>query len=157
MEANIPINGFNTGRDIAVDFIVPATVGAAGPVPGGPRRFSNIVGFHSRQMTRKESSHGLDGVSRFQYIPQGWEGTLSIDRFNRLVDDTISEFENLYLTGNMVPGCTITETITEPDGSLSIWRYEQVVFAMPDAGTKEQDKKIGMKLEFCASFRKRVQ
>lgn len=143
----MPINKFNTGRDVAVDFVTPS----------GPRRFSNIVGFHSRQVTRKESSHGIDGVSRYQYIPQGWEGTFSIDRFDRLLDDTIDEFERIYFSGGHVPACTITETITEPDQSLSQWRYEGVVFSMPDAGAKEQDKKIGMRIEWSASFRKRIQ
>jgi hypothetical protein len=142
----LPINRFNTGRDVAIDFVTP----------NGPRRFSNIVEFTKRQMNRRETSAGLDGVTRFQYIPGGWEGNISIDRFNRLVDDTIYEFEQIYLDGGNVPPCTINETIREPDGSLSSWRYEGVMFAMPDAGTANQNSKINQRLEWCASFRKRV-
>lgn len=152
------INRFNTGRDISIDFNTPSAIGPNGAIiAGGLRRFSGVVGFTSRQNTRKESSHGIDGISRFQYIPQGWEGTITIDRFDRLLDDTINEFENLYLEGGHVPGCWINETIREPDGTVSQWRYENVVFSLPDAGAKEQDKKIAMRLEWSASFRKKIQ
>lgn len=144
----MPINTFNTGRDVQIIF----TDGSANPVA-----LSNITSFHSRQNTRKESSHGMDGVSRFQYIPQGWEGSLTIDRFNRVFDDFLYVFEQLYLSGGDVPPCTIKEVIREPDGTTSQWRYTGVVFAMPDAGAKEQDKKITMRLEWCASFRLRTQ
>jgi hypothetical protein len=142
------INNFNTGRDVTIIF----TDGQGNPVA-----LSNVTGFHSRQNTRKESSHGMDGVSRFQYIPQGWEGSITVDRFSRVFDDLTFQFEQIYLSGGNVPPCTIKEVIRESDGTQSEWRYTNVVFAMPDAGAKEQDKKIGMRLEWCASFRLRTQ
>jgi hypothetical protein len=51
----------------------------------------------------------------------------------------------------------ITETITEVDGSISQWRYEGVMFAMPEHGNWKGDAKVSQRLEWCASFRKLVQ
>lgn len=140
------INKFNTGRDVAVDFIAPS----------GPKRFSNITEFHSSPRNKEESSSGIDGVTMFQFIPQGWGGTIAVDRFNRVLDDSNYEFEQLYFSGQNVPACTITETVKEPDGTISQWRYENVVFQLADAGAKNQGGKIGQRLEFRASFKKRV-
>lgn len=142
----MPINKFNEGSDVAIDFVGPS----------GPIRVSNITSFTKRQMTKRESSSGIDGVTHFQYIPGGWEGSIALDRFNRIADDAIHQFEQLYFDGADVPPCVIVETITEPDGTQSQWRYVGVMFAMPQGGAAEQGKKISQTLEWCASFRKRV-
>lgn len=143
----MPINGYNTGRDVALDVLLPS----------GPVRLAIITAFRSKQMTKKEESHGIDGVTRFQYIPGGWEGDFTIDRANVNADQAILSLEQLYFGGQDVPPCLITETINEGGGVVSQWQYTGTQFMMEDHGTWEGDKKVTQKLSFCASFRQRIQ
>lgn len=143
----MPINSFNVGRDVAIDFVGP----------NGPIRVSILTDFHSKPMVKKQESHGLDGIVRFQYIPGGWEGSFKIDRANRAADDFVYNNEQLYYAGQNVPSYTLVETITEPDGSTSQWRYVGVQVAMSDHGNWRGDSKVEQSLEFCASQRQRVQ
>lgn len=144
----MPINGYNTGRDVALDFLGPGNSAI---------RLAIITGFKSKQMTKKEESHGIDGVTRFQYIPGGWDGEFTVDRANVNADQAIFSVEQLYFAGSDVPACIITETINEGNGVVSQWRYTGVQFMMPDHGSWDGDKKVTQKIEWCASFRLRVQ
>jgi hypothetical protein len=142
----MPINNFSVGRDVAVDITGP----------NGPVTLSIVTHFDSKPMTKKQESHGIDGVVRFQYIPGGWQGTIEIDRANSNADDLHYTLETLYYNGSNVPAGTITETITEPDGSVTQWRFERVMFVLDDAGAFKGDSKVTQKLAWCASFRKKV-
>jgi hypothetical protein len=142
----LPINQLSIGRDVAVDFNLPQ----------GPARFSNVTGFTKKQITTGIESKGLDGTNRFGEIPSGWEGTLTIDRANSNMDQAFAYLEGLYYAGANVPASTITETITEPNGSISQWRYTGVAMKFDDAGDAEGDKKITQKLSWKASLRQQV-
>lgn len=142
----MPINGFSIGRDVAVDFNLPQ----------GLVRFSNVTGFTKKQITTGIESKGLDGTNRFGDIPSGWEGTLTIDRANANMDQAFAFVEGLYYSGANVPASTIQETITEPSGAITQWRYIGVSMKFDDAGDAEGDKKITQKLSWKASLRQQV-
>lgn len=138
---------FNTGRDVSIDFVGPA----------GPVSFSFVTDFDAKQRTKQLDSDCIDGVSRFEEIPTGWEGNVEIDRANRNMDDLIYQLEQQYYGGQTVTECTITETIREVDLSISQWRYTKVRFKLDSAGSWKKDAKVSMKLGWVASFRQRVQ
>ena len=139
----MPINGYNTGRDVALDI----------NMPNGPVRLANITDFTSKEMTKSEESHGIDGVSRYQEIPKGWEGTIDIDRANSNADTAIAYLEGLYFAGLNVPASTIVETIQEPTGGITQWRYWGVQFKMDDHGSWKGDGKVTQKLGWKSSGR----
>lgn len=142
----MPVNGFNIGKDVAIDV----------NMPNGPVRFSNVTDFQSKQMTTRIESKGIDGINRFGEIPGGWDGTIEIDRADANMDQTIAFMEALYYLGSNVPSSTITETITETDGSITQWQYIGVAFKLDDHGSWKGDAKVTQKLSWVASQRLQI-
>lgn len=126
-------------------------------MPQGLVRFSNVTDFSAKQISTAIESKGLDGINRFGEIPSGWEGSLTIDRANVNMDQAFSYLEGLYYAGQNVPASTIQETISEPNGSISQWRYWGVAFKYDDHGSWKGDAKVEQKLSWKASGRVRVQ
>ncbi|MDE2468743.1 MAG: hypothetical protein KGL35_08370 [Bradyrhizobium sp.] len=140
-------NGFTVGRDVYID-ITTAT---------GPLRLPiTTTGFDAKQSTKKIESHGLDGVNRFAELPAGWSGTIDMDRSDSSLDDYFAQAEADYYAGKIVPPATITETITEANGTVSQYRYIGVVFAFSDAGKKKGDDKVSQSISWSASKRLKV-
>ncbi len=139
----MPINQLNIGRDVSVDI----------NLPNGPVRFSNVTDFNPKQITKRQESQGIDGISRYQEIPAGWEGSIEIDRANSNVDLAISYLEGLYFAGVNVPPSTINQTITEPAGGITQWRFWGVQFKLDDQGSWKGDSKVTQKLSWVASGR----
>jgi hypothetical protein len=140
-------NAFNTGRDIAVDFNLPQ----------GLVRFSIVTDVGRKQNTKSIESHGIDGVCRYVEVPGGWEGTLEIDRAGPELDQAIAYLEGLYYAGQPVPYSTITETISEISGKITVWRFTNVAIKGDDLGSWKGDAKVTQKLGWKASFRTQVQ
>lgn len=144
----MPLNNQSIGKDVS---IVLMTSAGAINIPAAA-----ITKFDAQPDTSHEARKGLDGVTRHAVFPNGWKGSLDIDRMNSAVDDFWAQFEADYYNGvNILPG-TINETISEANGSISTYRYEGVVFDFKDAGSREADKVIKMKLDFYTSRRKKV-
>jgi hypothetical protein len=72
---------------------------------------------------------------------------------NSSVEDWWNAVENAYFGGQNIPPGTITETIQNPDGSISQYRYTGVMFDLNDLGAREPTKVIKQKLGFVASRR----
>lgn len=142
----MPVSGFTIGRDVAIDIVMPQ----------GPVRFSLETGFEAKPIQTGIESKGLDGTDRFGTIPSGWQGTLDIDRANVNLDAAFDYLETLYYSGANVPTSTITETITEPSGSLSIWQFVGVAFQYEEHGSFQGDAKVTQKLSWKASRRVRL-
>jgi hypothetical protein len=143
----MPMNGYGLGRDVAVDFNLPQ----------GPVRFSIITDFSAKQNTKRVESHGIDGICRYQEIPAGWEGSIEVDRADSNIDTAIGFLEQLYYAGANVPASTLTETISEPNGTVTQWRFIGVMFKFDDHGSWKGDNKVTQKLGWVASVRVQVQ
>ena len=144
----MPVNSFNVGRDIAFaiyDNNQQAIVS-----------FSIVTGFERKQEMKEIKVDGLDGVVRYAFLPNGWKGSIEIDRANNSVDRFFATMEALYYSGANVLGGTIQETITEADGTITQFRYERVAFHLSEAGNWKGDAAVKMKIEIAASFRKLV-
>lgn len=140
----MPINGFTIGRDVSLTFNLPQ----------GPVTFSNLTGFTRRQISTRIESKGLDGVDRYGEIPSGWEGSIEIDRANANMDRAFAALENLYYSGQNVPGSTISETITEVDGTITAFRYDDIAFKFTNAGDARGDAKVVQTSDWVASRRR---
>lgn len=137
---------FNVGKDVSLDIIGPS----------GPLRFNIITAFDSKPVYKSLDSKGLDGVDRYDDLPAGWTGTLSLDRADSTVDDFFAQKEaNFYsgLSSNLV---TITETITEISGAVSQYRYTGVALTLQDAGKKSADAKVVITIGFRANRRLKI-
>lgn len=139
-------NQFNVGKDVSLDIIGPS----------GPLRFSIMTGFDAKPTYKSLDSKGLDGLDRFDDLPAGWNGSLSLDRADSTVDDFFAQKEANFYSGLASTAVTITETITEINGAVSQYRYTGVSLTLQDAGKKSADSKIAMTIGFRAARRLKV-
>lgn len=144
----MPMNNQTVGRDVSLDFYTSKGVLA---VPAAA-----ITQFDTQPQTTNTASKGLDGITRYGVFPDGWKGTMTIDRLSGLIDTFWSQVEADFYNGVNQIGGTITETIQEPDGSTSVYRYTGVMFDLKDAGSKAANKLVSQKLDFMANRRIKV-
>lgn len=143
----MPMNGFTVGRDVSIDLF-----GNLGSVV----RFNLITQFESKQNTTRITIKGLDGKNRYLELPEGWEGSFAVTRGNRVVDDYFAQIEDTYYDGGDIQAASITETIQEPGGGISQWRFEGVMLKLDDAGSYQGDAEVKQKISFCATRKRRV-
>jgi len=142
----MPVNGFSVGRDVTLTIVTAS----------GPLNLNLITGFHKVQQTVETKIKGLDGVTRHVRFFDGWTGGFDIERADSTVDDYFAQLESNYYAGiNEQPG-TLTETITEVNGSISQYRYLQVLLKYDDAGNWAGDATVKQKLSFVASQRQKI-
>lgn len=137
---------FNIGKDVTLDIVGPQ----------GPLNFKILTGFSAKPNYKSIDSKGLDGIDRFEDLPGGWSGDLSLDRSDSTVDDFFAQKEANFYTGLSSTTVTITETIQETNGSISQYRYLGVALTLQDAGNKTGDNKISIKIGFRAARRVKI-
>ena len=142
----MPANNFTVGRDVSL--VVQTATGALS-LPG-------ITDFSADPMFTDLKSKPLGGVPQFAYIPDGWKITIKLDRMNPIVDNYFASLEAGYYNGQNLIAGTVYETIAEPDGSLSQWRYTGVVLKLDKAGDFSGDKKVEQSLSGMASQKIKV-
>lgn len=142
----MPQNAFSVGRDISLDVITQ----------NGPLSFGLITKFTSKQDVVDKKIKGLDGITRHVRFFDGWSGGFEITRQGSELDDFFANAEADYYAGVTEQGSTITETISEVDGSISQYRYLGVLLKFDDAGDKAGDDTINQKVSFMASRRIKV-
>lgn len=137
---------FSIGKDVALDIIGPR----------GPLRFPILTGFEAKPAYKPIQSNGLDGIDRYEDLPSGWTGTISLDRANSSVDDYFADKEASFYAGISSSTVTITETIQETNGGVTQWRYIGVSLTLQDAGSKTGENKVPMKIGFRAARRLKI-
>ena len=143
----MPINSFNVGKDVRLDIVDPIQ---------GVVSFTLITGFGAKQLTKEQRINGLDGTVRPLILPNGWDGSFEIERSDSLVDDYFAAIEAAYYNGQTVQSATITETITESNGSVSQYRYTGVMLKFDGAGEWKGDNSVKLKVGFVAGRRLKV-
>ena len=144
----MPMNGQTVGRDVSLDLMTSRGLLA---VPA-----QAITDFSSQPTPSATPSKGRDGIPRHAVLPDGWSGVLSIDRMGSQVDDYWAQLEADFYAGVNIQSGTITETIQEPNGGVSQYRYTGVMFDYKDAGTKTPNQLVKLKLNFMAARRFKV-
>ena len=142
----MPLNGYSVGRDISLNIIGQS----------GPLAFSQITGFKSKPDTTDQKIKGLDGITRHLRFPDGWSGSFAIERQDSTLDDYWAQLEANYYAGINEQPISITQTIQEVNGSISQYRYLQVLLTIDDAGDYEGDKSVKQTLKFVAARRVKV-
>lgn len=142
----MPLNGFSVGRDIALTLIGPT----------GPINLSLITSFKSKPDITDQKIKGLDGITRHVRFPDGWSGTFQIERQDSTLDDYYAQLEANYYAGMNETSVTLTETITEVDGSVSQYQYTGVLLKLDDAGEWKGDATVKQSVSFVAQRRFKV-
>jgi hypothetical protein len=139
-------NGFNIGSDTTLSIISS----------GVPVAWAIITEFEPKQTTGDLDSTGLDGTNRYRYVEKGWEGTFGYDRQDGSIDSYFAIKEAGRYAGIQPPVVTITETTTNVDGSISVYRYDGVTLKLDTAGSRKGDAKVEPKVSWKAGRRIQV-
>jgi hypothetical protein len=142
----MPLNGYTVGRDLSLDIVGPT----------GPIRFNQITEFKAKPDITDQKIKGLDGITRHLRFPDGWSGSFSIERQDSALDDYWAQLEANYYAGINEQSLTITETITEVNGSVSQYRFQEVLLKLDDAGDYKGDASVKQMLSFVAARRIKV-
>lgn len=143
----MPTDQFNIGKDVSLDIIDPNQ---------GPLRFSIRTGFDHTPLFDEVSSKGLDGFPRNESVPNGHRLTFNVDRADRALDDYFASREANYFNGGVNPKVSITETIREVDGSVSIYRFTGVSLSLQNGGTWRGNSPVTQAVQAMASRRIKV-
>jgi len=121
--------------------------------PSGVKKFELLRSFKSKQVSNIESRVYIDGRTRHPKFYKGWEGTFEFDRGSSAIDDYFNQQESAYYLGGDQINCTITQTITEINGSTSQYVFSDVVLNYDDAGTASGEEVITQSVSFECSRR----
>lgn len=143
----MPVNGFTVGRDVSV----------AVQCPSGPLILNLITKFSRKPDNTVRKIKGLDGITRPLIFPDGWSGSVEIERQDSTADDFIAAWEAGYYAGADRAPSTITETITEASGAVTQWQYVGVFFQMETAGEAAGDESMKIVMTWMAEQRIKVE
>lgn len=144
----MPMNGFTVGRDVTLNIFGS---------DGATHSFPTLTGFDKKQATVDIQSKGMDGVIRHLKLPDGWSGTITVDRSGSEVDDYFAQLESSYYGGQNITAAQITETITEANGSTTQYRYTGVMLKLDDAGRSAGENLVSQSISWVASKRLKIQ
>lgn len=139
---------YNIGRDVSLDINDPVN---------GLIRFSIRTGFEATPIYDELKSKALDGIPRNAAIPDGHRLAFQIDRANAAIDNYFAAKEARYFNGEADPNVTITETITEIDGSVTAWRYTDVALRLTGGGTWRGNAITTQAMEGMAAMKIKIQ
>ena len=140
------VNGYSVGRDITVNINTAS----------GPLRLTSITGFSAKPNKEEKQIRLLSGRRISLFFPDGWGGQFDVARQDSTLDDYQAQVEADYYSGLGIPTASITETITEPDGSVSQYRYIGVILYLEDAGDWKGNESVNQRLAFQAEQRIKV-
>lgn len=138
----MPLNGYSIGKDHVLTI----------NTPNGILRV-RLTGFKSEPVYTDLKSTPLDAPPVHMSIPSGWKGSFKLDRQDSTADDFAANTEASYWGGQNIAQGTITETITEVDGTTSRFRYTGVNLKLKNPGDWSGEKLVEQDFEFEASRR----
>ncbi len=142
----MPQNGFSVGRDTVLTVVTPQ----------GPLTINQISGFSAKQGQTTDRRKALNGKTSTLVTPDGWSGTLSVDRRGGELDAYFAQAEADFYAGIDQPAGTITQTITEPNGVVSQYRFTGVVLSYENAGSWGGDKAVEQSISWTAERRLKI-
>jgi hypothetical protein len=140
----MPQDGYSIGRDTTIVVTLAS---------GTHLNLGKVISFTANQKTKEQEITDITGSTDNLRFFKGWQGTFGLERRGPSLDQYFAELEANYYAGLEEPPVTMQETITEPDGSVSQYRYERVMLKFDDAGERAGDKSVSQKISFTASRR----
>lgn len=142
----MPLNSQSVGKDIGFTFSLPT----------GNLTLNGVTDYDIKPMTTELKHKGINGITRYGYMPDGWSISVKLERRDPNLDRYFAQLEAAYFAGvNVQPG-TVTETISETDGTISQYQYTGVVLKYDDAGNWKGDAYIATSITAMASRRIQV-
>lgn len=138
---------FSTGRDLTLVIVSGS---------GLTVDLTNITQWDARQKATDAQVKRLDGLRLHGMLPDGWEGSFTVERFNSALDDLFAAQEVLWLNVGIIQNATMFQYVLEADRSESRYQFENVAMKLDNAGDFTADKSVAQKVSWAATRRRRV-
>ncbi len=142
----MPINNYSVGKDISYTVVTSA----------GTLTLNGKTDYSIKPMFTDLPHKGLNGLHIHGYEPDGWQIDMKFDRTDPEIDNYFAQREADYYAGVNQQGGTLLENIVEKDGSISTYRYTDVVLKFDSAGDWRADSLIPISVSAMASRRIKV-
>jgi hypothetical protein len=140
----MPTPTFNLGMDCSVVVISPV---------GGRVDLSIVEAFNAKQQVHKIRVRPLNGPPQGADVPDGWEGTFSIERGSPAADNLFSQIEAGFWAGGVLNTGQLYQYVDEVGGGTSTYTFNNVTMSLSDAGTWKSDSSVKQTIAFFASTR----
>ncbi len=142
----MPVNGLNSGLDVKITY----------SDANGVQQFAILQSFSASENANAPEKVSIDGTTRFPKFHMGWKGTFEYQRDSNVLDNYIANQESQYYLGvDQLPG-TITQTITENNGTVSQYSYSNVVLILENGGTWSGTDIVMQSFSFLASRKQQL-
>jgi len=141
----MPVQGYSTGRDATLVITTPKGIIDV-----------KILEFNSKQETKEGTIEPINGDVEHPLYFMGHSGSFKTQRNGPQVDDYFAQIEDDYFNGRAILPAYIQETIQEPDGSVSQWRFDKVTLQLADAGKYKADTPTEQTINFKAARKRRT-
>lgn len=118
------LDGLTAGQDITLTFTDA----------NGDIKIVLIENFTWKYDTNIPKKVTMDGVTRHPKFWQGCSGSFTLFRTNATLEVYFSQGEGAYLLGGDQIPVTITQTITNADGTQNQWQFVDAVLDLSDGG-----------------------
>lgn len=137
----MPLDGLTSGIDHKITFTDV----------NGVENFALLENFTSKEDATVDKLIQMDGNVRHPKFHQGWSGSFTLQRNSPFTDAYFAAQEASYYQGlDQIP-VTISETITENDGTVSQWQYSGVVLVYENAGNYSGVEIVKQSVSFMAN------
>ena len=138
------VQGYSTGRDNSLVLILPN--GATLPL-------GKVISWNAKQETTDQKIKGMDGRTDHLRFYDGWSFSFKLERRSAVIDQYFAASEASFYAGEEDASATLQQTITEPNGTVSQYRFERVLLKYDDAGDWAGDKSVSQSVSGMAARR----
>jgi len=133
----MPANGFAIGGDLQLSLVDPIQ---------GQLTFNILTMTDSKQLTQRIKSVAINGQTLYAELPEGWEVDLDFDKSGASLLNYVAANEALYLdNGGSIPPLTLSQSITEVDGSVNQYQLTGGALKLSNAGHFKGNDKVTQK------------
>lgn len=140
--SNNGVLNISIGRDVSVVL----TVG------GQTIDLQNVTGFEAVPQYANLRVDRLDGTVLNAELPKGWTGRFAMERSNDNLDTFFAQAEALWMSGGVLQNGSITQAITEADGSVSRYQFTNCALKFGAQNWKPESP-VAMEVSFIATQR----
>jgi hypothetical protein len=134
---------FNIGSDTVISIVSNGVIIAS----------SILVSFNAKQKTALLTSKAITGRNRNLHLEEGWEFDFVYDRADGVWDAYFAAKELARYSGQAAPVIVITETTSNPDGSITSLQHGDVTLKFDDIGDRSGDALVKEKISGVSGYR----
>lgn len=139
----MPVNGMNVGNDYQIG-LYDATTGQIVTL-------GDVQNFTAKKNVHPVNSMPYNGDPKFGHVPNGYDGTFTLTRTGSQLEDLQLALDAAFKAGQAIKPGFISETIANPDGTVSRYQYTGVDFYMEEVATVSREKTSTQSVKWAAS------